>query len=167
MAAIRGRLKRKSKNSETRARRERGWREVERIVGPGLYGLPEFFRNGLYRLGRSGLSDCELIRAYEVCGGWFAEAKRSGFGKCQCPCGTHLAVDTVNAQGQSVWHLDHDPHTKTFRGILFERCNREIGDGDRERKWAHVNYIEAHEARLPAETVFVGNEFEAPGAAPD
>ncbi len=78
-------------------------------------------------------------------------------------------MDAVNAQGQSVWHLDHDPKTKTFRGILYQRCNHEIGDGDRQRKWAHVEYVESHEARLPTEAAFVGdgNEFGAPGAVPD
>jgi hypothetical protein len=161
--------RRKSKNRETWARKERGWREVEKIVGPGLLKLPEFFRNGLYRLLRAELADNEIVRACERCQAWFATAKETGFGRCECGCDTYRVVNSVNKQGQSVWFLDHDPVKKRFRGILFERCNREIGDGDRQRKWAHVNYVEAHEARMPEETVLVrdGNEFGAPGAAPD
>jgi hypothetical protein len=153
---------------ETLARRERGWRQIEKITGPGLYDLPEFFRNGLYRLSRGGLPNAEIVRAYERCGAWLAKAK-NGVGKCECGCETRRRVDSVNAQRNSIWHLDHDKHRKTFRGILFERCNRELGDGNRERKWAHVNYVEAHEARLPEETALIrdGNEFGAAGAVLD
>lgn len=79
-----------------------------------------------------------------------------------------LAVNAVNAQGVSIWNLDHCRHTNTFRGILHERCNREIGDGNRERKRAHVGYIEAHEARLKLEHEKVDrDEFLSAGALPD
>ncbi len=138
-------------------------------MGAGLYDLPSFFANGLYRLLRSGLPDAEILRAYERCQAWAARAK-DGIGQCECGCETKRPVNAVNAQGQSVWHLDHDPHRRTFRGVLFERCNRELGDGDRARKFAHASYTLAHESRLPeAETAFVGdgNEFGAAGAILD
>ncbi len=159
-------MKRRSKKRETRARKERGWRQMAEIVGTGLYALPESFRNGLVKLRRNGLPDSEIVRAYERCGAWLAKAK-NGIGECECGCGTKCPVDAVNAQGNSIWHLDHDKHRKTFRGILFERCNREIGDGT--RKLAHVGYVLAHEARLPSESAFVRdrNEFLASGATPD
>jgi hypothetical protein len=88
-------------------------------------------------------------------------AEKSGAGQCECPCGMQLPVVAVNGQGQSVWHLDHDPRTKTFRAILFERCNREIGDGDRSRKFGHAEYVLAHEARLAqiADVMQTENEF--------
>jgi hypothetical protein len=160
-------MRRKQTKRETRARRNRAWREVSEIVG-SLDGLPPFFRNGLYSLTRAGLSDLELRLAYERCRAWMARAEKSGAGQCECPCGMQLPVAAVNGQRQSVWHLDHDPRTKTFRGILFERCNREIGDGDRGRKWSHVEYIESHEARLHIEADSVyANEFQQPGAVPD
>jgi len=75
-------------------------------------------------------------------------------------------MNKVNAQKVSVWNLDHDPHTKTFRGILYQRCNREIGDGNRRRKWAHAQYIESHEARLRLDnSEFVyRDEFQTVGA---
>jgi hypothetical protein len=78
-------------------------------------------------------------------------------------------MNKVNAQKVSVWNLDHDPHTKTFRGILYQRCNREIGDGNRQRKLGHASYVEAHEMRLRnAESDFEwSNEFQATGAIPD
>ena len=57
-------------------------------------------------------------------------------------------MHTVNAQKKSIWHLDHDRRTKAFRGVLFQKCNRQIGSGNRERKWAHVGCIESHGARL-------------------
>src|SRR6267154_3042426 len=154
----------KGKN-ETRARRNRAWREIEKIVGPGFYDLPAFFKNGLYRLHRGGLTDAEIVRAFERCQAWAARAK-DGIGQCECGCETKRPVETVNGQGQSVWHLDHDPHRKTFRGVLFERCNRELGDGDRARKFAHASYTLAHEARLPEETALVRgrDEFQAAGA---
>ncbi len=139
-------------------------------MGAGLFDLPEFFRTGLYKLTRGGLADAEVSSAFVRCQAWFADAKKNGFfGRCECPCGVRLPVDAKNAQGTSVWHLDHDKHRKTFRGILFQRCNREIGDGDRERKWGHAEYIEANEARLPEETTMVQdrNEFQAAGAIPD
>jgi len=157
------------KQRETQARKKRAWREVARITGAGLYSLPSFFANGLYRLLRSGLPDAEILRAYERCQAWAARAK-DGIGQCECGCETKRPVNAVNLQGQSVWHLDHDPHRKTFRGVLFERCNRELGDGDRARKFAHASYTLAHEARVPeAETAFVGdgNEFGAAGAVLD
>ncbi len=134
-------------------------------MGPGLYDLPVFFKNGLYRLHRGGLADAEIVRAFERCQAWYARAK-DGFGECDCGCETKRPVNTVNAQGQSVWHLDHDPHRKTFRGVLFERCNRELGDGDRARKFAHASYTLANEARLPDEAVLVRDrdEFQAAGA---
>ena len=159
--------RRKSKR-ETRARRKRAWREIEKIVGADLYDLPTFFCNGLYRLRRAGLSNAVILRAFERCQAWLAKAK-DGVGECECGCGTKRPVNAKNAQKQAVWHLDHDPKRKAFRGVLFERCNREIGSGDRERKWNHVAYIEAHEARMAEETALVrdGNEFGAPGAAPD
>jgi len=153
------------KQRETQARKKRAWREVARITGAGLYSLPSFFANGLYRLLRSGLPDAEILRAYERCQAWAARAK-DGIGQCECGCETKRPVNAVNLQGQSVWHLDHDPHRKTFRGVLFERCNRELGDGDRARKFAHASYTLAHEARLPDEAVLVrdGDEFQAAGA---
>jgi len=66
--------RRKSKR-ETRARQERGWRQVARVVGAGLFDLPEFFRTGLYRLTRGGLPDAEIVRAYERCRAWLAKVK--------------------------------------------------------------------------------------------
>lgn len=148
-------------------RRERSWTQVEKIVGRGLSHLPEFFRNGLYALIRAGLPNAEIILAYQRCRAWITKAKRNGYGECEC-CGTRLPVNAVNAQGVSIWNLDHDPHTKTFRGVLHQRCNREIGDGNRERKFAHVNYIESHKARLlESEHRDVRDEFQAEGAIPD
>jgi len=146
-------------------RRERSWREVETIVGPGLSQLPEFFRNGLYRLLRAQLPNSEIVRAYERCRIWVAKAK-DGFGECECGCGTRLLVGAVNGQSISVWNLDHDKNTQTFRGILYARCNTEIGSGDRKRKWAHVDYVESHEVRLRIDTSeFVcRDEFQAVGA---
>jgi hypothetical protein len=158
-------MRQKSKR-ETRARRNRAWREVQKIVG-SLNGLPASFKNGLYSLTRAGLPDDEIRLAHQRACSWLARAK-NGIGECECSCGTKLPVDAVNSQGQSVWHLDHDPRTKRFRGVLFERCNREIGDGDRGRKWSHVEYIESHEARLHVEADSVyANEFQQPGAVPD
>jgi len=141
---------------------------VEKVVGRGLSKLPEFFRNGLYALIRAGLPDAEIILAYQRCRAWITKAKKNGYGECEC-CGTRLAVDAVNAQGVSIWNLDHCRHTKTFRGILHERCNREIGDGNRKRKWAHVGYIEAHEARLNnvEHDDVLQNEFQSDGATQD
>src|SRR5882762_2924318 len=103
--------RRKSKR-ETRARQERGWRQVARVVGAGLFDLPEFFRTGLYRLTRGGLPDAEIVRAYERCRAWLAKVK-DGAGECECGCGAKRPVDAVNTQGQSIWHLDHDKHRKT------------------------------------------------------
>jgi len=154
---------------ETQARRNRAWREIETIVGAGLYELPEFFRNGLYRLSRGGLADAEILLAYERCCAWMARAK-NGVGECECGCGARLPVDAVNSQGQSVWHLDHDPHRKMFRGILAARCNHEIGDGNRMRKWAHASYAHANEMRWPeCEITFLGSrdECQAAGAVLD
>jgi hypothetical protein len=159
-------LRRKSK-SETRARQERGWREVARIVGAGLFDLPEFFRNGLYRLTRSGLPKDQILLAYQRCESWHARAKKNGgIGECECSCQTRQSMDAKNAQGQSIWCLDHDPHRKVFRGVLYQKCNVEVGDGDRARKFAHASYALAHEARIPEETALVRdrNEFQAPGA---
>jgi hypothetical protein len=147
-------------------RADRKVREVARIVG-SLRSLPNFFVNGLYNLLRAGLPNAEIILACQRCRAWTAKAKRSGYGECEC-CGTRLAVDAVNAQGVSIWNLDHCRHTNTFRGILHERCNREIGDGNRERKRAHVGYIEAHESRLRIEhEKFDRDEFLSAGALPD
>ena len=155
----------KGKN-ETRARRNRAWREIEKIVGPGLFDLPAFFKNGLYRLHRGGLTDAEIVRAFERCHAWVARTMENGLGECECGCGTKHPVGAVNGQGQSVWCLDHDPSKKAFRGILHQRCNMELGDGNRQRKWAHVNFIEAHETRLPEEAALVRDrdEFQATGA---
>ncbi len=150
-------------------RRERSWAQVERIVGPGLSQLPEFFRTGLYGLIRSGLPDREIIHAYKRCRAWIKKAK-DGFGECECGCGTRMPVNAVNGQDISVWNLDHDRRTKTFRGILYQRCNREVGSGSRARKWAHVNYVEAHEARLREDRDgggVVRDEFQTRGAIPD
>jgi len=147
-------------------RRERSWREVEAITGIGVYRLSAFFRNGLYSLIRAGLPDAEIIHAFTRCRAWTIKAKKSGLGECECSCGTRLPVDAVNAQGKSVWNLDHCKYTKTFRGILFQRCNREIGDGNRKRKLGHASYVEAHEARLRiADGDYEwSNEFQAVGA---
>src|SRR5438046_2823582 len=92
-----GGLKR-SKKSETRARQERSWRQVARIVGAGLFHLPEFFRTGLYKLIRGGLADAEILRAFERCRAWLAKAK-NGIGECECGCGTKRPVGAVNKQG--------------------------------------------------------------------
>src|ERR1700737_3835230 len=100
-------------------RRERSWAQVEQVVGSGVYDLPEFFRNGLYRLLRTQLSNSEIVCAYERCGTLVARAK-DGFGECECGCGTRLPIGEVNGQSISVWNLDHDEPTKTFRGILHE-----------------------------------------------
>src|SRR6266446_4395184 len=147
-------------------RADRRRREVTRIVG-SLRGLPSFFVNGLYNLHRAGLLDSEIVQGYQRCRAWTKNAKRNGYGKCEC-CGTRLPINRVNAQEVSVWNLDHDPHTTTFRGILYQRCNREIGDGNRERKLAHVSYIESHKARLhETEHREVRDEFMQSGALPD
>jgi hypothetical protein len=151
-------------------RRQRSWSQVGKIVGPGLTALPEFFRTGLYGLIRSGLPDAEIILAFKRCCSWCKKAK-DGVGTCECGCGTKMLVGAVNGKGVSVWNLDHDKHTKTFRGILFARCNHEVGSGSRTRKWAHVEYIESHLARLQIDSSSsdcVGlNEFQAPGAVLD
>ena len=136
------------------------------IVGTGLYALPESFRNGLVKLRRNGLPDSEIVRAYERCGAWLAKAK-NGIGECECGCGTKCPVDAVNGQGVSIWHLDHSRVHRKFRGILTARCNHEVGDGDRQRKWSHAEYIEAHEARERREEIVFDNDFQRPGAAPD
>lgn len=70
---------------ESQARRERSWRQMEQIVGP-LRQLPRFFRNGLYRLWRSGLCDEELQLTTKRCRSWIARARKNGFGECQCGC---------------------------------------------------------------------------------
>jgi hypothetical protein len=150
-------MRQKSKQ-ETRERRNRAWREVSEIVG-SLDGLPANFRNGLYCLTRAGLPDDEIRLAHQRACSWLAKAK-NGIGECECSCGTKLPVDAVNSQRQSVWCLDHDPRTKRFRGVLFEQCNREIGDGDRHRKIAHVDYVLANDARLAqTDVVQTENEF--------
>jgi hypothetical protein len=147
-------------------RRERSWAQVEKVVGRGLSQLPAFFKNGLYALIRAGLPDAEILRAYQRCRAWHWKSKKDGYGQCECPCGTRCAVNAVNAQGVSVWNLDHCKYTKTFRGILFARCNVEIGDGNRKRKSAHLSYVESHETRLRIDnSEFVcRNEFQAVGA---
>jgi len=149
-------------------RRERSWREVAKIVGAGVQRLPEFFRNGLYGLTRAGLPDPEIILAFKRCRAWTASAKKNGYGECECGCGTKLPVNAVNVQRKSIWHLDHDRRTKTFRGILYQKCNRQVGSGDRVRKLAHFSYVESHAARLqePHDTD-VADEFQKPGAMPD
>ena len=86
-------------------RTDRKVREVARIVG-SLRGLPKFFVNGLYNLLRAELPDAEIILAYQRCRAWTAKAKQRGYGECEC-CGTRLPVDAVNAQGVSIWNLDH------------------------------------------------------------
>jgi hypothetical protein len=150
-------------------RRERSWAQVAQIVGPGVYDLPDFFKNGLYSLARAGLPDSEIVLAFKRCRAWIKTAMKNGYGECECDCGTELPVDAANAQNISVWNLDHDNRTKTFRGILFQKCNRQMGSGDRARKWAHYGYIEAHEARLRQNEgdVVVRDEFQKPGAMPD
>ena len=153
---------------ETLARRRRAWREVSYIVG-SLDGLPAFFKNGLYSLTRAGLPDCEIRRAFERCGAWVARVK-DGVGECECGCGTKRPVDAKNAQGQSVWCLDHDGQRKAFRGVLYQKCNTELGDGTARRKMAHASYALAHDARLAeAETALTrdANEFGAAGAVLD
>jgi hypothetical protein len=146
-------------------RADRRRREVTRIVG-SLRGLPTFFINGLYNLHRAGLADSEILCAYQRCRAWTGKAKKTELGECECSCRTRLPVDAVNAQGKSVWNLDHCKYTKTFRGILFQRCNREIGDGNRKRKLGHASYVEAHEARLriAESNCEWSNEFQAVGA---
>jgi len=158
---------RQTSKRETRARRNRAWREVSEIVG-SLDGLPAFFRNGLYSLTRAGLSDAEIRRAFERCRAWVARVK-DGVGECECGCGTKRPVDAKNAQGQSVWCMDHDSQRKMFRGVLYQKCNTELGDGAADRKMAHASYALAHGARLPDEAVFVrdANEFGAAGAVLD
>ncbi len=84
----------KRSKRETRARQERGWRQVARITGAGLFDLPEFFRTGLYKLIRGGLADAEIVRAYERCRAWLAKVK-DGAGECECGCGTKRPVDAV------------------------------------------------------------------------
>ena len=156
----------RGKRKKRTTRNERRWCEIEKITGP-LDDLPTFFKHGLYHLrNRSSLADSELVRAFERCRAWLARAKKDGAGSCECGCGTRMAVEAVNAKGQSVWCLDHDKRNRQFRGLLFWRCNLEIGDGDRERKMAHASYALAHEARLPEETAFVRDrdEFQATGA---
>lgn len=149
----------KAKRKRT-TRNERRWREIEKITGP-LGDLPPSFKHGLYHLrNRADLPDAEIVRAFQRCGAWLARAK-NGIGECECGCGTQMAVEAVNARGQSVWCLDHDVHTRMFRGILHQACNREIASGIRERKWAHVNYVESCDARVRAEGsgVYAANEF--------
>jgi hypothetical protein len=146
-------------------RADRKVREVARIVG-SLRGLPNFFINGLYNLLRAELPDSEIILAYQRCRAWTAEAKKRGYGECEC-CGARLPVDEVNRQNISVWNLDHDKHSRTFRGVVDQRCNRELGDGNRKRKWSHAEYVEAHESRLRQESEVDLWEFRTPGALPD
>lgn len=148
------------KRKKRSTRNERRWKEVARIVGPGVHKLPESFRHGLYHLrNRSGLPDPELVLAFNRCKAWLARAK-NGVGECEC-CGMKLPIEAVNTRGQSVWALDHDPRTKTFRGILYFKCNLEIAEGDRQRKWAHASYIDAHQARIRSESTerYAANEF--------
>jgi hypothetical protein len=146
-------------------RADRKVREVARIVG-SLRSLPNFFVNGLYNLLRAGLPNAEIILACQRCRAWTAKAKRSGYGECEC-CGARLRVDEVNKQNVSVWNLDHCKHTRTFRGVVDQRCNRELGDGNRKRKWSHAEYVEAHESRLRQESEVDLWEFRTPGAMPD
>ena len=153
-----GRTKRSTRN-------QRRFREVARIVGPGLYGLPLHLQHGLYHLkARAGLPDAELVLAYQRCRAWLARAT-NGIGECECRCGTKMAVNAKNAQGNSIWNLDHDDRNKLFRGILYWRCNLEIAEGDRQRKWSHATYIDAHEARVQREVSVIAwqTEFPAPG----
>lgn len=153
-------MKAKRKKSTRDSRR---WAELEKVVGPGIHKLPAFFRHGLYHLrNRSSLPDSELVLAFNRCRAWLARA-RDGAGTCECGCATRLPVTAKNAKRQSVWCLDHDPLTKTFRGIIHERCNREIGDGI--RKWSHLGYLQAHESRLQPDVPVVQwqTEFPAPG----
>jgi len=162
-----GRLKRKSKN-ETRARQERGWNEVARIVGAGLFELPSSLKNGLYRLHRE-LSDAEVVLAFARCRAWYAKAKVAGYGECECGCKTRRSISAVNSQGQSVWCLDHDKRTRLFRGVLYQQCNVEIGIGDMRRKMAHAGYALAHESRSPEETAWSRDrdDFQTAGAFED
>lgn len=135
-------MTRKKKHS---TRDERRWRQIARIVGPGLYDLPRSLAHGLYHLkARGGLSDAEIRLAFERCKAWVARAKKNGIAECECGCGMQLPIDAVNRQGQSVWHLDHCKRTRTFRGITHERCNLEIGDGNPGRKQSHADYTRAH-----------------------
>ena len=138
-------------------------------MGAGLYELPEFFRNGLYRLTRSGLPDAEIMLAYQRCRAWYAKAKVAGYGTCECGCQTKRSVNATNSQDQSVWCLDHDKRTRLFRGVLYQQCNVEIGIGDMRRKMAHAGYALAHESRSPEETALMrdANEFGAAGAVLD
>lgn len=141
-------------------RDSRRWAELEKIVGPGVRQLSISFRHGLYHLrSRSSLADSELVLAYQRCRAWLARTK-NGIGECECGCQTKMAVDAKNAKKQSVWCLDHDPLTKTFRGVIHERCNREIGDGT--RKWVHAAYVDAHEARLQQDVPVVPWQTEFP-----
>jgi hypothetical protein len=146
-------------------RADRKRREVARIVG-SLRGLPTFFVNGLCNLKRAGLPDAEIRLAYQRCHLWTAQAKKDGFGGCEC-CGMRLPVSEVNKQNVSVWNLDHCKHSRTFRGVVDQRCNRELGDGNRKRKWSHAEYVEAHESRLRQESGVDLWEFQKPGAMPD
>ena len=155
----------------TRADRRR--REVERIVS-SVRGLPKFFINGLYNLRRAGLPHSEIIRAFERCRAFTARAnKNGGVGECECGCGAQYPINAVNRQGISVWNLDHCKLTRTFRGVLTSKCNREIGSGDRRRKFAHASYVLAHETRLQIEEEAAQqsghwlDEFLQPGALPD
>lgn len=128
-------------------RDERRWRQIAAIVGDGLYGLPRSLAHGLYHLkARGGLADDEVRLAFQRCKAWVARAKKNGIAECECGCGMQLPLDGVNRKGQSIWHLDHCKRTKTFRGITYERCNLEIGDGDPSRKQSHADYARAHAA---------------------
>lgn len=150
--------------AKSSTRNERRFREVSRIVGPGLYDLPLHFQHGLYHLkARAVLADTEIIFAYERCKAWLARAA-NGIGECECGCGMKMAVHAKNSQGNSVWNLDHDDRNKLFRGILFWRCNLEIAEGDRQRKWSHAAYIDAHEARMKQDAPVTSwqEEFPAP-----
>lgn len=142
-------------------RDSRRWKELEKVVGPGIHELPSSFKHGLYHLrNRSGLPDPELVLVFNRCRAWLARA-RDGIGECECGCGTRMPVDAKNANGNSVWNLDHDGQSKTFRGVLYWRCNLEIAEGDRQRKWAHASYIDAHQARIRSESTesYAANEF--------
>jgi hypothetical protein len=84
-----------------------------------------------------------------------------GFSDCTEIKTTGTAGDVL-----SVWNLDHDKYRKMFRGIVDATCNRELGDGNRTRKWRHLEFIESHEARLRiVDGDFVWrDEFDAMGA---
>src|SRR5436309_15994122 len=61
------------KLTEMRPNTFRVWREVARITSAGLFELPSFFRNGLYKLHRE-LPDAEVILAFARCRAWYAKA---------------------------------------------------------------------------------------------